>query len=435
MPNPVLQRLVNERTGLNENIDRVLANAEEEERDPSESERELIQRHRARLEELEPMIGECLDLEEARSNARDARAHLTRPAPNGDGGGGTSTTGATVATGADEPVYRTFAQFARDELICRFDKIANRAGPGAREQASERLTRAVANTLTADIPGLLPKQHLSQIIDVINKVRPLVSASRQIGLNAGKVTYPKITQRPIVGEQTAEKTELPSQKMTVALVEATAKVYGGAGDLSWQDVAWSNPDALGLWFDLAAEAYAAQTEAATAAELATAPAAAIVIVAPVDLAKFMGALADAAAAIYTATSRRPDTLAMSVNDGYSLLAFVGNVSPVFLSSAGSGSLSGASGNIGGFQLVISPKLADGTTYVYDSTALLTAETPGAPVELRAVEPSIAGFEVGVVGAFLAELMEPAAVRKITAPIAFAGEAATGGDGRRRRTAE
>jgi HK97 family phage major capsid protein len=410
MSKAVLQRLVNEREQVNDGIDKILAHAEEEERDPSESERELITRQRSRLEELEPQIGELLDLEEARGRSRDARGILTRPAPS-DGPADTPTR-AVAGGGEDEPVYRSFAQYARDELIVRFDKIANRAGRGEREAANERLTRAVANTLTADIPGLLPKQHLAQIIDVIDRARPLVGASRQIGLTAGKVTYPKITQRPIVGEQTAEKTELPSQKMTVAMVEAVAKVYGGAGDLSWQDIAWSNPDALGLWFDLAAEAYAHQTDAATAAELATAPAAAIAITTPVDLAKFLGAVADAAAAIYTATRRRPDTLAMSIADGYSLLALVGQTSPVFV-SAGGGSLQSGTGNVSGFTLVISPSIAQGTAYVYDSSALLTAETPGAPVELRAVEPSIAGFEVGVVGAFVAELMEPAAVQKLT----------------------
>jgi len=426
MPNAVLQRLVNERTATNENIDRILAVAEEEERDPSESERELITRQRSRLEELEPQIGELLDLEEARSSSRDARAHLTRTTPRADGDGDQPVE-AHAPGGGDQPVYRSFAQYARDELIVRFDKIANRAGQGAREAANERLTRAVANTLTADIPGLLPKQHLAQIIDVIDKSRPLVAASRQLGLNAGKVTYPKITQRPIVGEQTAEKTELPSQKMTVAMIEAVAKVYGGSGDLSWQDVAWSNPDALSLWFDLAAEAYAHETEDATAAELATATAAAIVV-ASADLAAWMAAVTEAAAQIYSATRRRPDTIAASVANGYAFLGMVGNQSPIFL-TAGGGSLASGSGNIAGMSLVISPSLPDGTAYVYDSSVLLTAETPGAPVELRAVEPSIAGFEVGVVGAFLAELMEDEAVAKLTAPAVVSGSAGGGGGSR------
>lgn len=409
MGNAVLQRLVNERTSVNENIDRLLAIAEDEERDPTDSERELITRQRGRLEELEPQIGELLDLEEARSSARDARAHLSRPAPSDP-----SPTPVVAAAPGTEPVYRTFAEFARDEIIVRFDKIAQRAGPGSREAANERLTRAVANTLSGDIPGLQSAQHLAQIIDVIDRSRPLVAASRSITLTAGKITYPRITQRPIVGEQTAEKTELPSQKMTVAMVEATAKVYGGSGDLSWQAIQWSTPDALSLWFDLAAEAYAHETEDATAAELATATGTAITVDGA-DLASWMAAVAEAAAAIYTNSRRRPDTLAMSIADGYALLGLVSAEAPVFI-AAGSGNLSAGSGNVAGLRLVISPSLPAGTGYVYDASALLVAENAGAPVELRAVEPSIAGFEVGVVGAFLAELMEADAVAKLTAPV-------------------
>jgi HK97 family phage major capsid protein len=423
MSNAVLQRLVSERAATNENIDRILAVAEEEERDPSESERELITRQRARLSELEPQIGELLDLEEARSSARDARAHLTRPAANADGEP-EPTTRAVAPGGGDEPVYRTFAQYARDELICRFDKIANRAGIGEKERANERLTRAVANTLTADIPGLLPKQHLAQIIDVINKSRPIVQASRYIGLTAGKVTYPKITQRPIVGEQTAEKTELPSQKMMVAMIETAAKVYGGAGDLSWQDVAWSNPDALSLWFDLAAEAYAGETEKAAATELDGATGSSVTVEAA-TLAAWMAAVTEAAAAIYKTSRRKPNAIVTDIVSGYALLALVGNETPVFL-SAGGGSLASGSGNIAGMSLVISPALADGTVFVGDMTAFLTAETPGSPVELRAVEPSIAGFEVGVVGAFVAELMEPAAFVKVIPPAPTVSAAASGG---------
>ena len=421
MGNAVLQRLVNEREQVNENIDAVLKAAEEEERDPSESERELVKRLRARLEEIEPQVDEYLELEEVRGRAKDARAYLGRPAPAGNDPGPDP-----QPIGTDEPVYRTFAQFARDELICRFDKIANRAGPGERERAQERLTRAVANTLTADIPGLLPKQHLAQITDVIDRSRPIVAASRMIGLTAGKVTYPKITQRPIVGEQTTEKTELPSQKMTVALVEITAKVYGGAGDLSWQDVAWSNPDALGLWFDLAAEAYAHQTETAAGAVLASATTTDIVVGAGADLAAWLSAISKAAAAVYAGTYRRADVIITDIATGYGLLALVGQAQPYFI-TAGGGSLQAGTGNIAGMQLVISPQLAAASCFVGDSTALLTAETAGAPVELRAVEPSIAGFEVGVVGAFVADLMEKKAFVQLTVPAGFPALAELGLD--------
>ncbi|HEY7037185.1 MAG TPA: hypothetical protein VH482_38040 [Thermomicrobiales bacterium] len=410
-PNAVLQRLVDERERVNENIDAILESAEGEDRDPSDSERELISRQRSRLAELEPQIGELLDLEEARQSSRDARAVLSRagrPEPTP-----TSTPSAPESEGG-ELVYRNFGQYARDELISRFDSIATRAGgPSAREAARDRLTRAVANTLTADIPGLLPSQHLAQLIDVIDKSRPVVQASRSIALTAGKVTYPQITQRPIVGEQTAEKTELPSQKMTVAMREANAKVYGGSGDLSWQDVVWSNPDALALWFDLAAEAYAHTTEGVACAAL-EAIAGTAIPVASNDLAGWIAAITQAAGEIYDSSGRRADTLATDVATGYALLGIVGSEAPVFI-AAGSGNLSTGTGTVAGLQLVISGGFTAPYAVVGAFDQFLTAENAGAPVELRAVEPSIAGFEVGVVGAFLAQVIDATAFRELGAP--------------------
>ena len=46
-----------------------------------------------------------------------------------------------------------------------------------------------------------------------------------------------------------------------------------------------------------------------------------------------------------------------------------------------------------------------TVLVGDSSALLVAETAGAPVELRVVEPAIGGVEVGIIGAFEAVVVD------------------------------
>ena len=421
MLNAVLQRLVDERGNVHEQIDSVLAGAADEERDPSESEQELVKRQRSRLEELEPQIEELLRTEETRQSAADARAFLTRrsPQPVEDG---------EPPEGDSETLYRNFGQYARDEILTRFPLIAGRAGPGERDAAQQRLERAVANTLTADIPGLLPSQHMAQIIGVIDKSRPIVTASRKLTLNAGQITFPKITQRPIVGPQAGEKTELPSQKMTVAMGSAGATVYGGSGDLSWQDVVWSNPDALALWFDLAAEAYAQQTELAAATAL-TVDTGTPIPVATNDLAGWLAAITQAAGEIYSASKRRADTVACDIATGYTLLGMVGATSPVFV-TGGTGSLATGTGSIAGLQIVISPGFPADYAIVGAFDQLLTAENPGAPVELRAVEPSIAGFEVGVVGAFVAIMLDQACFRELNPP---GGAAATRAGGRQAKS--
>ena len=44
------------------------------------------------------------------------------------------------------------------------------------------------------------------------------------------------------------------------MVTATASTYLGGGDLSWQAINWSTPNALDLWFRLIAADYALKTE-------------------------------------------------------------------------------------------------------------------------------------------------------------------------------
>jgi hypothetical protein len=70
-------------------------------------------------------------------------------------------------------------------------------------------------------------------------------------------------------------------------------------------------------------------------------------------------------------------------------------------------------NIGPMNLVISRGLDSGTIIVGDSAGLLVAETAGAPVELRVVEPAIGGVEVGLIGAFEADVVDDGAFALVT----------------------
>lgn len=403
----VLDRLYSERNDLLSLIDTTTDAAERDERDLSDTELALVARHQARIaDEIDPQIEQLETIEATRSAHQRAAARTGEPpvpARLGDG----------PVADAEQIVYRTYAQYARDELVRRYDVLAQRVGPEARDAAMARLTRAVANTITSDIPGLLPPQHLAQIMQVIDRSRPIVESSRRVALTSGKLTYPWVTQRPQVGKQTAEKTEAPSRKMTVAMVDVIADTYVGAGDISWQAINWSTPDALALWFDLAAEEYARQTEAAAGLVLA-ATTGGPVTVASDDLAGWLAAITAAAGDVYATTGQRANTIYTDIATGYKLIGQVSQASPVFL-PAGGFSLASGSGNVAGLTLVISPGLPADTAIVGASSALLCAETGGAPVELRAVEPALGGMEVGVIGAFVAKLVDPDAMVALTAP--------------------
>jgi hypothetical protein len=415
MRNAVLERLAAERDSINAQIDDVLHAIEDDGRDPSEAERELLTRQRQRLTDLEPQIALQLDIEETREQSRDARAVLERARVSVPENRRNDDEQNDRARGTGNQVlYRTFAEYARDEIIARFDSIAVRAGM-TREQARERvLTRAVANTITSDVPGLLPPQHLAQIIDVISTARPIVTSARQITLQNGKLTYPKITQRPTVSKQAAEKTETPSQKMVVAMNEVLADTFLGAGDLSWQTINWTVPDALLLWFQLAAEAYAIQTETAAGATIVAAATPDSVPVASDDFPGWYAAIVAAAGMVMTNARVRADTIWADVATGFKLAGLASNMAPVF-NAAGTINATTGQGSIAGMTLVTSPGLSNPAVIVGNSQLLLCAETAGAPVELRAVEPSIGGMEVGVIGAFASEAMEPAAFVHLVPP--------------------
>ncbi len=420
MPSAVLQRLVDERDQINRDIDHVNEASADEERDPTDSERELLTRYRSRLTALEPMIVEQLDLEEQRHTARDASAVLQRGGARG---------GAVVRVASEtvqpDAVYPTFATFARDMLISRYDQIASRSGQGTREGAINRLQRAVVNTVSSDIGGLIPPQHIAQIMQVINKTRPLVQASRQISLTSGKATYPFIVSRPTVSKQGAEKTETPSTKMQVDMVEKTASTFLGSGDLSWQAINWSTPDALALWFDLAAEAYAKATEVEAGAPLAVlaVPGSPVAVAAATSEA-WIAAIAAAAGVVFANSGRVSNGVACDPATFYEIAPMASNVRTVLISE-GAVNLSTQSGTLAGLQLFATPGLPADTVVVGDFSALITAETAGAPVELRAVEPSIGGMEVGVIGAFFSALVEPTAFCKVTPPVGVVGTAARG----------
>jgi HK97 family phage major capsid protein len=412
--NAVLQRLVDERDQTNQAIDRILDGANDEERELSESERELVNRQRARLDQLEPQIGELLELEETRSRAADARATLSRrretPEPPPDDGGD----GDDGGEGGDKPEYRSFAHYARDVMITRFDRIGAQVPAHVRQQASERLERAVAQVLTSNVAGIVQPQYLAEIMQVINRSRPLVDAARSVALSSGKVQFPQITQRPQVAKQAAEKTEAGDGTLTVGILEKLADTYLAAANFSWQTIQWSNPDALALWFDLAAASYAQQTDAAAGAVLAAADAAPTPV-ATNDLEGWMAAIAAAAGEVYANTGRYANTVAANPADGYALVGMVAAVAPVFLATGPADLSTGAFPALGGLRFVVSAGLPAGTVIVGDFSALLCAETAGSPVELRAVEPSIGGVEVGIIGAFAAAVTDPGAFAELTPP--------------------
>ncbi len=390
------QRLLDERVTTAKMHEDLMSKAEQRD-DPelNDIEKETLAKYRSRSVEIDTELAELDEVFEAEDkSAATSKALRTKLAGNVDG---------AIKTEDGETVYRTFAAYARDCLITKYPNIANAAGgDSVRDAARERLLRAPAHTLSADVEGLLPPQHLTQIMDIIDKSRPIVVTGNRVDLATGKLSWPKITSRPRVRLQDTEKTETSSVRMGVDMMDETADTYLGSGNLSWQTIQWSTPNALALWFDLAAEAYAIQTEQAAAHVLSVAASqissGSLSSAGGNTFQEWMTAVLAGIAQVYDATRAAPDVLYLSPDMFFDAASIVSNTNANLI-NAGSLTLPGLSGNLAGLKVVTSPGFETGKALVGDSRALLVGETPGAPVELRAVEPAIGGLEVGVIGAF------------------------------------
>src|SRR6185503_10927788 len=120
--------------------------------------------------------------------------------------------------------------------------------------------RTPTNTLSSDVAGLTPAQHITHIFQVIDSSRPIVASATRATLERGTLTYPQVDASPVVAVQGTEKTEAGNTGMDISMQTATASTYLGGGDLSWQAINWSTPNALDLWFRLVAADYALKTE-------------------------------------------------------------------------------------------------------------------------------------------------------------------------------
>lgn len=411
-----LERLLDERatvTKLHEDLVSTVESREIGHREMSDVEHDQARGYRQRAVELDAEIETLHDALQRELTSLEASKAVRRTMAGSIDG--------VEMNASGEIAYRTFAQYARDQIlafpkgsVC--EQIAKRAGgPEMIEAARERALRTPANTLSSDVGGLTPPQHLAQIFQVIDTSRPLVASAYRTTLERGQLTFPKVTQRPVVAVQSTEKTEAGNQTMLVGMETATASTYLGGGDLSWQAINWSTPDALELWFALAAADYALKTEQDAGEVIQTAAFLndiSTLFGATGSFAEFMTAVAAGIGAVYSNSGDLADTLYLAPDRAAYLLGLTSSTPAVFAN--GQLSFAAGSGSIAGLNVVISRGLDSGVIAVGVAKKLIVAETAGAPVELRVVEPAIGGVEVGIIGAFEAVVAEDEAFALLTA---------------------
>jgi hypothetical protein len=311
-----------------------------------------------------------------------------------------------------QPLYRTLGQVAIDQIMTSQNRHA-RAHVGSQGVAQEDVQRAAARleslertpatTLSSDIAGLTPPQHIAEIFQVINADRPLVDAARKVNLTNIVWTYPQLDATPVVAAQGTQKTEAGNTGLDVSMVTKTATTYLGGGNLSWQAISFSDPSAYDLWFEAIAADYALKTET-DAATVVSASAflnnISSTIATSADFAAFMAGIGAGYGEVYANSGRIANAIIMAPDRYGYLLGMTSAAMTQFVDVGLSG--------VGPLRVIVSRGLNAGEIIVGDMAGLLVAENAGAPVRMFVSEPAIAGVEVGLVGLFDAAVADDGA---------------------------
>jgi uncharacterized coiled-coil protein SlyX len=377
---------------------------------PTDAQREVLEKYRKDLAYYDGEIEQWSEQVDADRKAREKSEQIRRAANAARGVADIDDDGRTV--------YRTLGQQALDIVMTSKGQYARshvQASGVEREEIEraanrlEALDRTPATTLTSDIAGLSPAQHVAQIFQVINASRPLVEAAgNKVNLSKLTVTYPQVDAAPVVAVQSTQKTEAGNTGMDVSMVTKTASTYLGGGNISWQAIEFSDPSAFDLWFRLIAADYALKTET-DAATVVSASAflnnIASTIATTATFAQTMTAVGAGYSEVYANSGRTANAIIMAPDRFGYLLGLTSDALTQFVSVGQAG--------IGPLRVIVSRGLNAGEMIVGDMDGLLVAENAGAPVRMFVSEPAIAGVEVGLVGAFEAAVVDDGAFALIS----------------------
>lgn len=394
------EKLLAEYDGHLAAIDEIVTRAKEDsDRELTDAEDGEVTKHQEAAEKLLPQVERWNKINETRASGVKLREKL---APDFTNSVKVETPGKVETTEEeiDDPqiVERKLRRLYRSAGMFVHDRVkATKKGDQA---AAERVQRALALQTTDTTPGLLPTPFVGDIIGRLNAVRPLINNSTRVPLPAAGMTWrrPKITQHTTVDIQASEKTEVASQALTVGSLDADFVTLAGAVNMSIQEIERTDPSALDLVFQDLGAMYGRRSEQYVAEQLSTGTVGSptVSIGATPTAEEIRGALYEASGIIYEATNGLMPNIIYAAMDQWALLGqFARQINPQdrdVLSTPTSLELS-----IAGIPVVAVPSLWDGALIAARNDYFEVAERPGSPVELRALEVGILGYEVGVYG--------------------------------------
>jgi HK97 family phage prohead protease len=261
----------------------------------------------------------------------------------------------------------------------------------------------LAETITTDVPGILPPSYASEMIGPPAADRPLfgIFGGRPIPNFGTSLIKPKVTQGPVGGWAASLDGDATTSTVTIGTQAANVERWDWAGALSWVTVERSDPDALQTIYSLAVENFYLAVEAKIAAKLAA------------DAAGVATTIGAGIGEFFTAANRSPEVLIVAPDvwggmaDAKQLDAAVGAGTP----SAGS---AGLVGSFAGIPMYVSGNLVAGARFLATRRAIDARITD--PVRITANAIGALNVELGVVGLGLFDTDYPLEILPLAAGV-------------------
>jgi hypothetical protein len=284
--------------------------------------------------------------------------------------------------------------------------------------------RALADQVSADVPGLLPDQWIGPVVDLMASVSTTINAFRSVALPASGDTFniPRVDQYPDVGVQATEKTDITTRKVLVSSNPMPLKVYAGGQDVSVVVLDRSDPSYLSLVMSLYAKQMQTECNADFAATIVAAATAGGTW--PAAITDLPGAIVNAVLTIVNATYTHP-SVAILGSYAWAQVVSATDVDgrPLYPSQApsnpqGTANVTSSSVNIMGLTGYHDPTLDPAVALIGIPEAAVSILGP--VNTLAADNPTKAGRDVAVYRYAAFGVSDPRGVVKLTGAVAPTG---------------
>lgn len=279
---------------------------------------------------------------------------------------------------------------------------ANR-GEISGEAVKATIQAALANVTTTNVGAVVQPAYRAEINGLIDHGSPFTAALSQSPLPAAgmAIEYPEWVTLPTTGIQATEKTAITSTAVTMTMKSAPVVTIAGGNDLSLQSIERSSPSFLEAYIKAASVDWARKAEAYAVSRILAGA------VAATPGATFLANIQALLAALDpTLTPPGPLFVAMAWDVALPLIGVKAVDGPAFWDGKISFGNAGIEVQADGLNMFVDPNLSSGVM-IAGSKNGATWHQQG-PADIRVVDVSLLGLDVGVYGYACATVEYPKA---------------------------